>query len=232
MSSALVAAAALMGLAGTPHCAAMCGAPCAALARRCGNGRPRQALAVHQAGRLLSYAVAGALVAASTGLLADGARAAAWLRPVWLLLPLAALLLGLWLLVAGRPLRWMGADQLPPAGLAVVHGPTPGGRAAGLAQAAGAGLLWAAWPCGLLYSALLVAALADTPWGGAAVMSGFALASLPGVVAGPLLWQALARRVAAPRLALRGAGALLVAASGWGLWLQFTVPGGLWCAPA
>lgn len=231
MSWALVVAGVLIGAAGTPHCAAMCGAPCAALAQRCRGDRPGEALLAHQMGRLLSYAGAGAVVAAGAGGLEELARSAAWLRPLWLALPLTALALGLWLLLVGRPLRWATVEASAGPGLAVVRLPVRG-RAAGLARAGGVGLLWAAWPCGLLYSALVVAALADSAWGGAAVMTGFALASLPGVVAGPLLWRALARRGASQAVALRGAGALLVAASGWGVWLQFHAPGGLWCSTA
>ena len=37
MDTALILGAGLMGLAGTPHCAAMCGAPCAAVTQRCGS---------------------------------------------------------------------------------------------------------------------------------------------------------------------------------------------------
>lgn len=230
MSATLVAAGVLLGVAGVPHCAAMCAAPCAAVARRCGGDRPRQAMLAQQIGRVISYAAAGALAAASAGGLVELARSTAWLRPLWLALPLTVLALGLWLLVLGRPMRWtLTAGAVP--GVALVKPPRRG-HIARWVGAGTAGLFWAAWPCGLLYSALLVAALANGPWGGAAVMAGFALASLPGVLAGPVLWRVLGRRDRTPSMALRGAGALLVAASAWGLWLQFQAPGGLWCAPA
>lgn len=50
----LAASAALMGLAGTVHCAAMCGPAAAAVGARCGGGHaPAAAL---QLGRLTGYA--------------------------------------------------------------------------------------------------------------------------------------------------------------------------------
>ena len=52
------------------------------------------------------------------------------------------------------------------------------------ARSAGLGLAWVAWPCGLLQSALRVAALANTPASGALVMAGFAGASAAGLLLG------------------------------------------------
>ena len=85
---------------------------------------------------------------------------------------LAALGLGLWLLVTGRQpvLERLGRAILP-------HRPTAGKRMRGPAEAALAGGLWFAWPCGLLQSALLVAALANGPAAGAA-MAGFTASSV------------------------------------------------------
>ena len=83
------------------------------------------------------------------------------------------------------------------------------------------GLCWAGIPCGLLQSALLVAALASGPAQGAAVMATFALASGFGLWAGPYLWSRLGT---APgderwtRLTARLAGGLLAASSGFALW--------------
>lgn len=49
-------------------------------------------------------------------------------------------------------------------------------------------------PCGLLYAALMVAALASEPWGGAVVMLAFAVPSAFGVWAAPALLKWLGRR--------------------------------------
>ncbi|NWG73003.1 MAG: sulfite exporter TauE/SafE family protein, partial [Rubrivivax sp.] len=44
MDAALAFSALLMGLAGSPHCVAMCGAACTGIAGRCGGDRPQRAL--------------------------------------------------------------------------------------------------------------------------------------------------------------------------------------------
>jgi hypothetical protein len=247
LDAALVASGLMMGLAGTPHCTAMCGAACGALARRCAPGRPGGALAAWHAGRLAGYAAVGAVAASSVGLLRSLGEAAPLLHPLWLLLHLAALALGLWLLVLGRQPAWLanlGRSPGMPAGDgergSAVPLPSPkgpagagGGRArrplhwSGPLRAAAAGVVWPALPCGLLQSAVVVAALASGAAGGAATMGAFALGSSLGLVAGPALWwrltggsPALAGR--APGWALRLAGAGLAGAAGWalghGLW--------------
>ena len=49
--------------------------------------------------------------------------------------------------------------------------------------------MWVAWPCGLLQSALVMAGLASTPAGGAAVMAAFALSSGMGLQLATTLWR-------------------------------------------
>jgi sulfite exporter TauE/SafE len=234
MDQALFLSAVLMGLAGTPHCLAMCGAACTAAS---GGGRPRGLLPFHL-GRLLAYSAAGAVAAASVGALAALGQAVAALRPLWTLVHIAALTLGLYLVWQGRQPGWMerlGRTR----GQAVAH--RPGGRWQAVAmpvRSAGLGLAWVAWPCGLLQSALLVAALANTATGGALVMAGFAGASAAGLVLGPALWWRLSGGRAggraggaavSPTVAVRWAGAALAAASVWalghGLWMRVAA----WC---
>lgn len=230
MDAALYASALLLGLAGSPHCAAMCAAPCAAVL---GGAGWRAQLAFHGA-RLLGYAAAGALAAASINSLGALATLSPALKPLWTLVHAAALALGLWLAVAGRQPAWLGRlgrqPQLAaaPGGWQVVRGP---------GRPAAAGLLWVAWPCGLLQSALLVAALADHAGAGAGVMAVFALASAAGLGAAPWLWRRLrggaggGGGVLSATLGVRLAGALLVLGSGWalghGLWARFVAYCGL-----
>ncbi|MDI4632034.1 sulfite exporter TauE/SafE family protein [Pelomonas sp. V22] len=222
---ALAGSALMMGLAGTPHCLAMCGPAAAA----CGSGG-RSAAGAFQLGRLLSYALGGAVVAASVGALAWLGGAAAWLRPLWLLVHGAALLLGLYLLVFARQPAWLSrigrqaevATLAPPgAGRVVLSAPARSGLV---------GLAWVAWPCGLLQSALLTAGLASGPAAGALVMASFAAASGAGLALGPgLLLKAVGARGMA--WAVRAAGLALIAASGWalghGVWLQVAALCGL-----
>jgi sulfite exporter TauE/SafE len=222
MLATLLATAVLMGLAGTPHCLAMCGAPCAALTRR-----PAQQ-AAWQAARLLAYAGVGALAAASLHTVGLVAQVAPVLRPLWTLLHAAALALGLWLLCVGRQPAWL--ERLGRA--AAPAGPVlPLQRHSGWQRSALAGLAWPAWPCGLLQAALVVAALANSAAGGAAVMAAFAATTGVALWLGPALWWRWAgpRAARANAWAVRGAGLLLAASSAWvlghGLWQRVAA----WC---
>ena len=228
MDAALITGAALLGLAGTPHCAAMCGAPCAAV---CGKDRPANA-AVFQLARAAGYAAAGALVAASVGALATLSQLSPALRPLWVLLHALLLVLGLWLLWQGRQPGWMGQvgrvpEQVAPTvGAGIGWAPIRGPRRSTW-QAAAAGALWAAWPCGLLQSALLMASLTGSATAGAIAMAAFAVASSGGLLLAPWAWRWLARAGRGPvveKTLVRAAGAMLAVGStfalGMGLWHQ------------
>lgn len=227
MNAALIASAVLLGLAGAPHCAAMCAAPCAAVA-----GPQRSGLWAFLLARVAGYAAAGAVAAGSVGALAGWSQLSPALRPLWAAVHLAIMVLGLWMLWQGRQPGWMSAIGRTPAAVAAggwqpVRGPL---------RAASAGGLWVVLPCGLLQSALLVASLAGSAPGGALAMAGFALASSAGLVAAPWLWRRLQRAGGpAPAQAGKGlvrvAGALLVLGSGFalghGVWHQVAVYCGL-----
>jgi sulfite exporter TauE/SafE len=215
MDAALIASAALLGLAGMPHCTSMCSAPCAAAT---GPGAAGQ-WSFHGT-RMLGYAAAGFVASASVGSLAALSQWTPALRPLWVLFHVAMLALGLWLLVQGRQPAWMGqfGRVAVPAGGSLA---TPGGSAPirvwrTPARAAAAGALWVAWPCGLLQSALLVASMTQTAWAGAAAMAVFALTSAGGLLAAPALWRWLRGRADAPALErrlARAAGGLLAVAA-------------------
>ena len=216
MDAALVLSGLAMGVAASPHCAAMCGAPCSALTGGC-----KRSVAGFQLGRLFGYMAAGAVAAASVGWIGASARAFEVLRPLWVMLHVAALIIGLWWLLSGRtvaaargarvvPVRWATAGSgatatLPPAG----HS----------ARSALAGLAWVAWPCAATQAALLLAALASSAPGGALTMAAFATGSMPALAAAPWLWSRLPRRhgVLVAGLALRAAGLGIVLTSGWAL---------------
>lgn len=227
LDAALAASALLMGLAGTPHCLAMCGAACTGL-----TARSRPALLGFMVGRLFSYSLAGAAAAASVGVLAQWSQSSALLRPLWVLLHVAAILLGLSLLWRGRQPAWLeGLGQLVARQIPVpVAGLRGGGVALGAPMRAGLfGLAWAAWPCGLLQSALVVAALASGPLPGAGVMATFALASGLGLLIGPTLLTQLqglgpGSTSSGMRLSVRLSGLGLALTSGWalghGVWQQ------------
>lgn len=221
MDPALIASAALLGLAGAPHCTAMCGAPCAAAIGRQGGWTPTAAF--HLA-RVASYAVAGAVVASAVGALAWLSQLSPALRPLWTVVHALVLALGLWLLWTGRQPAWMASLGRAPAVIA----PTGWQAVRGPARAALAGGLWVGWPCGLLQGALLVASMTGGAASGAAAMAAFAVASSPGLLLAPWAWQKLSRRrdaAAIERWAVRAAGLMLAAASGWalthGVWDRF-----------
>lgn len=234
----------LMGLAGAPHCTAMCGPACAALlggaGRSAAPGAGVRALPcqgtpawLFHGMRVAGYATAGALVAAGVGVLAWAGQAAPIFRPVWTLLHGAALALGLWLAFTARQPGWMtrigrarpdsGVAADSPAG-AAVH-PVRWKAGTRELQAGVAGGLWVAWPCGLLQSALVVAGLANTPAAGALVMAAFATASALGLHLAPAWWSWSQARGAAAgtrtvrwnRLAVRLTGAFLAWGSVWAL---------------
>jgi sulfite exporter TauE/SafE len=224
MDISLVLAALLMGLAGAVHCTAMCGAACTAVLQRCGGASSSRPLLGFHLGRLASYAAGGAVAAASVSAVGAWSQAAPALRPLWTLVHVAALMLGLWLAWTGRQPAWLAAWGRAPslatagAGWQPIQGPL---------RATAFGSVWVAVPCGLLQSALLVAALANGAAGGALVMAAFALASSLGLLLAGAAWQ---RAVASPdalRWAVRLAGVMMAAASAWalghGLWRQIAV---------
>ncbi|MBC7918142.1 MAG: sulfite exporter TauE/SafE family protein [Rhodoferax sp.] len=222
MQSSLALTALLMGLVGGPHCVAMCGAACAGMAQAAGP-RKNQAIAGFQFGRIIGYSALGALAAASMQGLGWLTVQSAALRPAWTLFHISALLLGLVLLVRAQQPVWLEAIGRSLWGWAKKVG---AGRAPLLI-----GMLWALLPCGLLYSALLVAAMAADPLSGAMVMALFALGTSVTMTAGPWLWLRL--RGASPdqgAWGIRLAGLALAASSGWALWMGLVHNTAPWCA--
>jgi len=220
MDVALVTSALLMGLAGGPHCAAMCGAAHGAIAQQGGKARFTETMLALQAGRVAGYAAAGALMAASVASLGVMQEAAPLLRPLWTMAQVGAIALGVWLAWKARAPAWLSLTSRPATRLLNaqpirVFRRLPAGARAGLA-----GACWAVVPCGLLQSALLIAALASGPLQGAAVMTAFAVASAISLWLGPRLWLLLRWRGGADEAAsvsVRLAGLLLAGSSTFAL---------------
>lgn len=222
MQTSLALTALFMGLAGGPHCVAMCGAACAGISQAAGERRT-EALWVFQAGRVLGYALLGALAAASIQGLGWLTVHTAALRPVWTLFHVAAMVLGLTLLVLARQPVWLdhAGRRLWQGARALAAGR---GRVAPLLL----GMLWALLPCGLLYSALLVAALTSHALQGALVMALFAAGTAVSMTLGPWLWLRL-RGAGRGDWGLRIAGAALAASSAWALWMGLAHDAAPWC---
>lgn len=228
MSNSLISLAStalLMGLVGGPHCVAMCGAACVGLGQAAG-ARKNQAIFTFQVGRVLGYAALGALAAASMQGLGWLTVQSAALRPVWSLLHVAALVLGLLLLFKAEQPLW-----LERVGRGIWQRARAFGQRSGSAPLL-LGMLWALLPCGLLYSALLVAALAGSVATGAIVMALFALGTSVSMVAGPWLWLRLRGDAAFGghgSLGVRVAGAALALSAAWALWMALAQNAAPWC---
>ena len=226
MQITLAATALLMGLAGGPHCVAMCGAACAGMGRT-QAGQSARVLWVFQAGRLMGYSALGALAAMSMQGLGWLSVHSAALRPVWTLFHVAAALLGLMLLWQARQPIWLeDSARKVWRGVRSVTGQFKSGAA--LAPIGLLGVLWALLPCGLLYSALLVAAMTSNAADGAGVMALFALGSGVSLMAGPWLWLSL-RGQGSGQWAIRIAGLALLASSVWSLWMGLVHNTAPWC---
>ncbi len=222
LTSSLALTALLMGLAGGPHCIAMCGAACAGIGQAAGD-RSTAALALFQVGRLAGYSMLGALAAASMQGLGWLTVQSAAIRPVWTLFHVAVFLLGGLLLVQARQPVWLeGAARGVWARVRAFN--ASWGRGAPLMI----GGLWAFMPCGLLYSALLVAALSGGPLQGAQSMALFALGSSLSLAAGPWLLLKL-RGGPMGDWSIRLAGLALSVTSAWALWMGLVHDTAPWC---
>ena len=226
MSYALVATALLMGLAGGPHCAVMCGAACGGLRRLGAQQRPQSPL-VFQAGRLVGYSTAGAAAAAAVQSFAWITEQAAVVKPLWVMFHLAVLGWGLMLVVKASQPAW--ADRAGRSAWSRV-----GAVAASRGGMFSVGALWAFMPCSLLYSALLVASLSGGALQGALAMSAFAVGSGVSVLLAPrlLAWLRRAGNGLGDQLGVRLAGGVLVLAAMFGLWSDVMHRIALWCGLA
>ena len=194
MLGSLMLAAFLMGLGGMPHCAAMCGAACSVVFP---GGVPVWSLV----GRCVGYALLGGVAAASAGVASAWGRQFSFLQPFWVMAQAAAFALGLWLLVTGRmpaAIEQSGITIFQRARAAWRDRVGRGGvlRSATLWSFMG-GFGWALLPCGLLYAAVMTAALAATPAQGALVMLCFAVPGAVGVWLAPALLARVRRSVPA-----------------------------------
>ncbi len=213
-----LAAAFVGGLAGGVHCAGMCGGVVGALCYSSGRqdtARPVRYLLAYNAGRIASYACAGALAGAfgQAGLLT---RAAPLLQP--LMFALASLML----VVLGMYLAGVASvmGRLEAAGARLWRSIAPWTRhllpVTSLLRALGFGVMWGWLPCGMVYVVLLTALALGNWWQGAALLLAFGLGTLPNLLGIGLLWRQSGqlRRTGMPRML---AGAVVAAFGIYGL---------------
>jgi uncharacterized protein len=222
MLAGLLLSALLLGLTGGVHCAAMCGGMCAALnpSPRTPNRQRTQIWALYglHAGRMLSYASLGALAGGLVQGLAWAYTHAALFKPAWALLHAGILSWGLTLLVFARPPAWWRSVTTP-AWQAIRWAAQSPGRSVLL------GIGWGVLPCGLLYSALMLAGLSGGPGQGALVMLVFAAPTVGWLTA----WRWLSHRWIPQPWLQRLAGLMLTTAALWALWLHATQPATIIC---
>ena len=195
----------LVGLLGGTHCVGMCGGIVGALSMGA-PGRWSMHLA-YNAGRILSYglagAIAGAVGAASLGL--DGQvpiRLALYLLANLMLIALGLYLLGVTQALAfseraGQRL-WQHLQPLTRRFL----------PARSVAQAFPLGMLWGWLPCGLVYSALATALSSGSAARGGLAMLAFGLGTLPNLLLAGIVLARLNEFVRRP--AVRTVAGLLV----------------------
>lgn len=228
-----------MGLVGGPHCLVMCAAPCSLVteARPTNAKNTEKVIAVHglqkwqwlrtsmfHLGRIAGYALLGCIAAVAMESLAWLTNQATALQQLWALMHVAVMAWGLAMLVQARQPVWL--ERAGRSAWAKVRPwvTAPGGSLA-------AGFAWALMPCGLLYSALLVAALSGGAWQGALSMAAFAMGGAIWLLAGPWLWRLGQSHVNALRAqwGTRIAGLMLIGVAAWALWMDLVYKPSLWC---
>lgn len=211
-------AAFVFGLMGGAHCIGMCGGIMSALAFAVPPSMRHPArmgglLLSYNLGRIISYMVAGALVAALGTLISLSPAARILLQAfAALMLILMALYIANWwkgllkVEAIGRHL-WRYIEPLGRRLMPVVH----------LPQAFTLGALWGWLPCGLVYSMLAWSLAIADPLQGALLMGAFGLGTLPALLVTGLAAQQLSHLIRHP--ATRSIAALtIIAFAAWQLW--------------
>jgi sulfite exporter TauE/SafE len=221
---AILVTALLAGLLGSGHCFGMCGGIAGSLGALSGASNRGMAVPALQfnLGRLLGYAVLGALAG---GILGAAGEIMA-LKPLgrWLrgLTALMVLLIGLRFLI-----DWRGLDLIERGGAGLWRRIMP--LAARISQRRdwigrlGLGVCWGFLPCGLVYTVLITAASTGGALAGAATMLVFGAGTLPAMLGLTLAAPALSAFLS-DRTVRRIVGFSLVVLAAWMLVPLFAGP--------
>jgi len=203
----MVAAAFVTGLLGSAHCFGMCAGLSGLFAVNANVVSLRSQLPmaiVYNAGRILSYAFLGILVATVGQSVVRAIPDIA--APVRLAGGLLIVIVGLQVAFGWRflaPLEQAGATiwkRIAPAAKGLLPVTT-------LPKALGLGLLWGWLPCGLVYSVLLLAATTANALNGGLVMIAFGIGTMPAMIMTGISASRLSQFLSRKRL---GAGLLIV----------------------
>lgn len=231
MLASLLLTAFVMGLAGGPHCIAMCGAACGAMQT------PSHVKSIpirlvktvpwsFYLGRMLGYGMLGALAAQSLRGLAWLSNQSQVFQPLWTFSHTLIFAWGFLLLVTGQQPQWavQGAQKV----WAWIKQHTRHARFNFLFT----GMVWALLPCGLLYSAVMLASLQSQWLQGALVMMAFAIGSATVMAITPVLWQSGQQALPTwfkETTGMRISGMMLVVLSLIALWMDLMHHDKLWC---
>ena len=204
MSTLEVGSAFLMGLMGSVHCTTMCGPIAAVLCR----GDRQQGLWPH-IGRLASYTGLGAL-AGSAGMAVQRLIPLALVQ-LGVRIVAALLLIAVGFYAAGMFRRWALLERLTSPLFRRVSGFLSARAGSSTLAKVAQGAVWGLLPCGLVYGALGLGALAGSAQGGARVMLAFGAGTLPALVVVSLFADGFTRLVRQPTVR-RTAGLLLAVA--------------------
>ncbi|RJF96122.1 sulfite exporter TauE/SafE family protein [Noviherbaspirillum saxi] len=220
----------LVGLLGSVHCIGMCGGivsalsvapgperrrvvPVIALQRtamtRAGDIRDAARVVAYNAGRLASYALAGAIV----GAIAGGVQALSFMSSLQIILywlaNLMLVALGLYLMDA-----WHGLTRVEALGRHVWRRIQPFTKSLlpmdSLGKAFALGTLWGWVPCGMVYSMLAGAMLAGSALDGAKLMLAFGIGTLPALLTIGVFGSRLRRLVQDRRVRIAGGVVVLL----------------------
>jgi hypothetical protein len=180
MTGVLIPAAFAAGFFGSTHCIAMCGAIVLLFEGQNSNDHGRLLKRLfYNTGRMLFYVTLGVFAGASGALLMSGF--AEGLLVLRLLAGVLIVLLGI-----NLAFDWQALRFLEVAGASIWNRLSPLARHVlpirSVTGAFGAGFLWGALPCGLVYSAVALASSSGSAASGALVMLAFWLGTLPALL--------------------------------------------------
>ena len=208
-----------MGMMGGPHCISMCGAPCSVISAQ----GSRQIWQFHL-GRILGYGILGGVAAYSVNNLAWLSNQTMSIHPLWTFFHGIIFIWGfVMLLYAKQP---QSIDHMGESIWNVMQKLSKILRSNFLL-----GMLWAFMPCGLLYSALLVAALTLNILNGTISMMFFAAGTSISLIVSPIIWLKIknGKLWLNETQGMRIAGLLLMIAASWAIWMDLIHPMKLWC---
>jgi len=206
----------VLGLVGSGHCLGMCGGITVALNASAAEEKRIQLAAVYQLFRVISYVVLGVVV---------GVLGHVFER--WTQLPLLPIIGAVLLLMLGLYLMrfWNVLVYLEKLGWRLWRHIAPIQKrfipVKSYTQAMVVGLLWGLLPCGLVYSALALAASSGNLVTGAGTMLAFGLGTMPMMLATGLFSRQLLMTFRKPRVQMLMGVVFVV----WGAWQLYTVLG-------